>query len=244
MTRPGKQWKTEDLPLGTVREHPNFQYRVDGTNKLSVQKIVGTLEAGGETRDPIRVARVGDNLYVVDGFHRLEAYRRCRRASIPALVAKMSLEEARKAARAFNAMNGKPYSRADKAAMWDAYLAKGEHRDAWGNPKTARAISTELGGLYSHETIRKKLREAGELDEDSEYGGHYKPFSAPETEEEMLEVFAGEAADGLRTFAERIGGLSPTIRLELLNAAKEILEDVERGREPDISKVPNYDLDI
>lgn len=94
MTR-GKQWKREDLPLDAIVQRDDFQFRKGGLNKRNLDRIVATLRAGGEAKDPVRVARVGKNLYLVDGFHRMEAYRRTGRRTVSAEVAKMSLGEAK-----------------------------------------------------------------------------------------------------------------------------------------------------
>lgn len=223
----GKQWVTQDLPIDDIRTHSGLQPRVGGIDPTNLRRIVATLQNGGEARDPIDVARVGKALYVVDGFHRLAAYRLERRPTIPARVAKMSLEEATGYARVANAANGKGLSRVDKQALWETYVAEGRHLDD-GVPRSSRAIAGELGHLYSHETIRKKLRALGlHLDEDVEYDGHYRSRGPSEEDLELYRLEDAEDAVG------KLGGLLATLtphdRDRLIGKARAILDAVEHG---------------
>lgn len=245
----GKQWKREALPLDAIKEHKTFQWRVLGRDPVQVNSILRTLEAGEEARDPIRVARVGNVLYVVDGFHRLEAYRRAGRPTIPAEVAKMSLEDAKAFSQASNALNGKPYGRADKDRLWTDFLASGRHRDPFGNLKSSRTIAAELPGrFYSHETVRKKLRAEGlELDEEVEFPGGYTPYGSQATEAELLADLACDAVSSLRDFGTLIADLDPEDRDRLLQAARGIIAAAEKGERPDLAAIlgePTELLDI
>lgn len=229
MTR-GKQWELLDLPIDDARTHPSLQNRVDGLNTANLSKIVRTLAAGGEAREPIRVARVGKVLYVVDGFHRREAYRREGRTTIPALVAKMDLDEAQEYARTANVANGKPLSRADKEALWKAYMADGRHLDPEGTPKSSRVIEAELGHVWSHETIRKKLKDAGvEVDATVEFPDGYKPYGPSEAQMYEDDVMETERAIG------DLGGLLPTLEVDdrrrYLDYARTVLDAIEEGDE-------------
>lgn len=240
----GKRWADIELPLGDIRQHQDFQFRVEGISQANLNGIVRTLEDGGAARDPVRVARVGERLYLVDGAHRLEAYRKAGRLTIPAKVAKMNLGEARDYALSSNAMNGKPYSRADKAKVFSTYIAQERHLDALGVLKSSRTIAAELGGgLYSHETIRKKLKALGlELDEDTEYPGGYFPMM---TEEDLAEDLAEDAETHLRAFGALVGDLEALDRARLLKAARSVLEAAERGERPDMATLlPIVLLDI
>lgn len=232
----GKQWKLADLPLADVRALKNFQYRVNGIDQTNLNSIMRTLEAGEEARDPIRVARVGRVLYLVDGSHRLEAYRRAGRRTIPAAIAKMSLGEAREEAKGSNVMNGKPYTLQDRAALFVAYVAEGRHKNADGSTKPCREIARDrASGGYSHETVRKKLKAMGiELDAATEYGGHYKPLSSGE---ELEEALVEDLELCLSRFGEGLLDAPIWKRAELLGAAKEMLSILEKGERPDMQAV-------
>lgn len=239
MTR-GKQWEAVELPLDDILARQDFQFRREGLSIANLNKIIAALKAGGETRDPVRVARVGKLLYLVDGFHRLEAYRRTGKRTIPALVAKMSLEEARGEAMSLNAKNGLPYNRSDKQALWQAYVDAGSHLEPGGKAKASRAISAELGGAYSHETVRTKIKAMGlEFDEEVEFGGSYKPLIAEDDEEACLEELAEDAEHHLQAFGALVGKLQPWDRERLLKVTKGIVSALELDEEPDMHHLFN-----
>lgn len=181
----------------------------------------------------------------MDGFHRLEAYRSCGRRTIPAEVAKMSLEEAKDYSKASNGMNGKRYTREDKERLWQLFLADKRHLDDVGELKSSRAIEAELQGrFYSHETIRKKLKVEGfDLNTEVEYPDGYKPYNA----DDLAVDLADEARESLRDFGSRIVDLDPTEREHLLQAARVILEAAQRGERADLVAIlgrPEELLDI
>jgi hypothetical protein len=238
MVTKGKQWKREDLLLSDIREHGDFQWRLDGLSVPHLNGIVRTLEAGDDAREPVRVAKVGQVLYLVDGFHRLEAYRRAGRRTIPAEIAKMSKGEALEAAKGSNALNGKPYSLADKARLWDEFVAAGGHLEPDGSTKPLRDIVDELPGrFYSHETIRKRLKVLGlDLNKDDTHGGAYKPRGTG-SEQDDLDELALEADASLRRFGSLISDIEPHERERLLRAAQGIFDAASRGDRPDIAAI-------
>lgn len=237
MTR-GRQWEHVRLPLGDIRIRQEHQFRAEGLDHANLNRIKATLDAGGEARDPVRVARVGKVLYLVDGFHRLEAYRLCGRSHVPAQVATMSLPEAQEEAMRLNAQNGKPYSRKDKQRIWDTYVAAGKHLGDEGKARGSRTIAAELGQAYSHQTIRTKLKALGlELDEGTEFGGVYKPRSADEQAEADLDDLALEAEHHLSNLAGILPNLPCHERDRLLKVTKGIVEALERGDKPDMQRL-------
>ena len=238
----GKQWEPCDLPIDDARTHPSLQNRVDGLDAANLNKIVRTLAAGGEAREPIRVARVGKSLYVIDGFHRREAYRQEGRTTIPALVAKMSLPEAQEYARTANVANGKPLSRADKEALWKAYVDEGRHLDAEGTPRPSRAIGADLGHVWSHETIRKKLRAEGvQLDTAVEFPDGYKRRQMSEQDMAEAQLFDAEVAIG--DLGALLPALDPDDQRRLVAAARAVLDAIDNdddgAREEALSRLRN-----
>lgn len=237
--KPGRQWKEEALALGDVREHKDLQGRVNGTNPATVRQYERVLK-GGSTMEPVQVARIGKALYLLDGYHRLEAHRRAGMPTIRARVAKMSLSEAKTEALTANTKHGKPLSRADKAQMFDRYVDSGKHVDEYGDTKACRAIAAELNHIYSYETIRQKLKALGvPLNEAKEYPGGYKPYSGSgsgnddDDDIELGELRASQARQHLESFR----ALFPTLDVEEqkngLAAARDLVERLERGERPE-----------
>lgn len=228
----GKHWEAHELPLDDVRTHKSLQNRADGLDAANVNRIRRALAAGEETRDPIRVARVGKAFYVVDGFHRCEAYLEEGRHTIPALVAKMSLQEAQEYARKANAANGKPLSRADKEVLWQTYVAEGRHLDDDGIARSSREIARDLGYIWAHETVRKKLKALGiEMDEVVEFPGGYKPRDEELTEQDLEELRTEEAEDAIGALAGLLPTLDSGTKARLISATRKLLDALEQGEE-------------
>ena len=232
---PGKLWADEELAVDAIGLHRDLQVRVKGLSKPHLRKLVGALEDPEVALEPVKVARIGKALWLVDGHHRLEAHKSTGRATIAAKVARMSRGEAKAAARAANAAHGKPLSRDDKAQVWADYTAEGSHLDPEGNPKASRVIEAELGRMWSHETVRQKLRALGlTLQEDLEFPGGHKPFrgGGEDTEEALEEALVEDLESDLRDFGSRFGQLPSYHRERLLKVVQGMLEAIERGEEP------------
>jgi len=226
MTARGKQWPEQTLMLEEVREHEDFQLRADGVSLPHVNKLARQIEAGKEL-PPIKVAAIGKALYVIDGFHRLHAARKAKRHSIRAQVARMSRTEALEEARLANTTHGKSLTRADKQRVWDDLIANGGHLDAEGNLKSARAIEGDLNGLYSRETVRKKLKDLGfTLNE----GPDYQEWKPQDVDEETLaQERLEEAEDTLAAFIAAVPTLDRQDQQRLVGTARALLDGLERG---------------
>lgn len=248
------KWTLQELPVAEVRERPEFQNRVNGIDRKHVQTLTRQLEKDDGLK-PIEVAKIGKALYVVEGFHRLEAHRLAGREIISAKVARMALAEARDKALLANTTHGKNLSPADKAGLFQSYIDAGKH--FWeegeaipvtalpGTRKSSRAISSELNGIYSHETVRTKLKALGlDLDVTVEFPSGYKPR---QPEEDMLaSEIRDEAIDSLWHFEQHYQSLEPEDQQELLGIARRIIRDLEGGKRPErpVQQTEGIGLDI
>jgi hypothetical protein len=236
----GRQWKEETLALEAITLRQDFQLRAGGIDRQHVRKLLAMLQAG-KPLPPVKVARIGKALYLVDGFHRYFAHEDYGVSGIEASVARMSLEEARGEAMVANTTHGKALGRADKRKVWDAFVGAGGHLESPEVPKSSRVISAALNGMYSHETVRARLRELGlELNE----GPTFKPWGdgeVPEEEDEDLEGPAvdplaaertEEASRHLEAFGAMLHSLEEDDRRELLASARTLLAAWENGEGP------------
>ena len=229
-----KRWqgKPRQLMLEEVRDDHSFQYRVLGIDRAHANRLRKAL-GNGEVLPPIKVAQIGKALYLVDGFHRLAAHKAAGRATIAALVSRLSVAEAREEARLANTKHGKGLSGADKKALWEDFLANKGHLDARGVLKSSRTIEAEMGRVYSRETIRTKLKAVGlVLDEDVEYEGHYKPWGG-DNADTLAEERALEAWTSLNHFEELFPSLEGADQRDLLVTVRELLGRLERGEGPE-----------
>lgn len=176
------EWKTLTLRIADVRERGELQMRVGGVGLPHVRKMLEAVEQGA-VLPPITVARIGELLCVVDGFHRLEVARRYGAEVIQARVASMDLKAALAEARRANAEHdlAKRRTNADRNNVWENYYSHGEHLDRHGICKGAGAIRAELGNLYSRETVRLKLKARGvELNNEVDFPHGFKPYRGGE----------------------------------------------------------------
>jgi uncharacterized ParB-like nuclease family protein len=240
-------WKPLELPIGDVRERPDFQMRVEGVSDAHARVLERTFRSGGDL-EPVRVARINKALYLVDGFHRLQAARAAGRETIAANVARMSLEEARGYALLANTKHGKRLSPKDKAHIFARYVELGRHLDAHGTVKACRAIAAELNQVYSHETVRTKLKGLGiEMDEAVEYPGGYKAWGSGGGDEgELAQEVEDEAWGALEAFRAAGAAMEPVGLQELLGAARELVDALDRGERPGpvVRPGPEVPLDI
>lgn len=116
---------TEELPVvrvavATIKTHPALQprdqllikqreaLRQDEQSERHVHDMAQLLAADPSIElAPLSIADVDGTLYVVDGHHRLRAYRRAKRAELPARVAKMTMIQASHASKLANVTHTK-----------------------------------------------------------------------------------------------------------------------------------------
>lgn len=239
----GPKWKLQDLKIIDVRKRSDFQNRVNGTDQSHIKKLLGELEAGKDL-PPIEIAQVGKALYVIEGFHRLEAHCRAEHETINCKVARMTLQEAKDRALLSNTKHGKNLSRADKASIWQRYLDEQKHH--WsdtdhmpphclaGQLKSSRVISADLNHIYSHETIRTKLKDAGlQLDDATEFPNGYKAQFDEESEAELAAERIEDATTALWNFESLYQSLDEEHQKSLLREAERIIGAIQNGKRPE-----------
>jgi len=177
----------EELPViriavVTIKTHPALQprdqalikqreaLRQDEQSEQHVHDMAQLLVADTASElAPLSIADVDGVLYIVDGHHRLRAYRRAKRAELPARVAKMTMTQASHASKLANVTHTKlemlPAQK--RNALWhhlaaiapDGLLPKG-------------VSQRSLQGLFgvSLDTVQRMLRRLADVDR-----WHYPP---------------------------------------------------------------------
>lgn len=155
------QWQADEVPLDDVIRHGPFQVR----NRLDRGAILRYQEmtAAGKEPPPIKVARVQGRLYLVDGWHRLEAgaIQTSKdlggRVLVDVLLAEMTAEEARWEAARANMDHGVPLKSRERLGVFKAFIAAKKHRKADGKSMSYREMGQELGVSYRtiHEWTRR-----------------------------------------------------------------------------------------
>ncbi|WP_421202631.1 ParB N-terminal domain-containing protein [Aeromonas sp. 602658] len=107
---------TSTIEITSIIRSAGTQFRanMDDDNVLDMMDLI---ERGVSFKTPIRLAKLDGRLYLTDGFHRLEAYRRLDILEIPAdqcvIVPASSIEEVRLLAMGANVQHGKGNTNAD-----------------------------------------------------------------------------------------------------------------------------------
>lgn len=148
-----------------IREK-RFQMRLE-MDRSTVARYIGVLWTADRRNwrtenalPAIQIAKVGDSLFLVDGFHRLEAMVEFaggagRLGQIRADVVVATEKEALLLAARANLRNGLPLKKSEIRNAFRAYM------DANGNEledqslKSYRAIAVDLGGLCSHMSVQR-----------------------------------------------------------------------------------------
>ena len=112
---------------------------------------------GPESLPPILVARYRGRLYVVDGFHRVEAYRAEGFTTIPAIVRAMTLKDARWEAIACNSTHGLPLSPTIRKEAFRRYMQARQYIAADGTIKSYRDMAIDFNGFISKSGVHKYM---------------------------------------------------------------------------------------
>lgn len=241
------RWKRQELPLQDVRERQGFQLRRGGLSPTLVRTLTRVLESGGIV-EAVKVASIGKALYVVDGFHRLEAHRLAGLETICADVARMSVKDAEGFALLANTKHGKRLSPADRTAILTKYIERGDHVRDDGRFKSAQDVVNDLNGIMSRETVRRKLRvmEVDLREGLKPYRGGWDDEIDDGDEEEAVALERMEEAQHLLTrFDALYFSLQNDDQDRLLAGARELLGRLERGERAERGlDVPEGILDI
>ena len=173
-----KEMEVTHVPLGTIKTHPALQprdpellkqrerVRQEEQSALHVHDMAQLLMADPKAElVPLKLAEVDGVLYVVDGHHRLMAYRRAKRETVPAHVAAMTLREASHASKLANITHTKLEMRPaqKRNALWH-HLAAITHGGTLGLPAgtSQRSLQGHFG--VALDTVQRMLRRLPEVD--------------------------------------------------------------------------------
>lgn len=126
-----------DLPLNSIRTDCGTQMRVS-VNAQTVDDYVESMKRGCQF-PPLTVFTDGRESWLVDGFHRFEAYRKRGVESVPCFVKEGNLDDAREFACCANQDHGLPRSATDKRNAVEAFFTI-PGRDTLTNSEVARRI--------------------------------------------------------------------------------------------------------
>lgn len=141
-----------------VIDHDLFQVREK--IRHDVVNNYMNLYSNGVEMPPITLANIKGVQYLVDGFHRMMAYRKIG-VLLPIMayiIPVKNIKEARWLAYVDNCKHGIPLNKQEKEQGFHSYIAAKKYKFADGVYKSARQMAFELG-FWKHPTILKKLKE-------------------------------------------------------------------------------------
>jgi hypothetical protein len=141
------------LEVSSIIRESRYQVR-QRIDYATVSKYADVLRSGVEL-PPIQVAKVGDSLFLTDGWHRLAALERVGRAElVEAEVISSTAREVGWLAAMSNLRHGLPLNKRDLRNVFRAYISARKH--VKGKQWTSyRDMARELGGQASYGTIRR-----------------------------------------------------------------------------------------
>lgn len=135
-----------------------FQIRDATVDERHVSELMKVLSIKGSI-DPLHVWRCGDAIILIDGHHRLEAYRRWNReAEVPVIFFKGSVDEAIRFAEEANGDHKLPITYEERANYaWKLVI----HAEDLGKLSKAQLIARTTISKGTIDTMRKVARELG-----------------------------------------------------------------------------------
>lgn len=238
----------QHIPLAAIKTHPDLQIR-GGTDHTTVKRYAEAMKRGADF-PPIRLAQVGENLYVIDGHHRYEAAHRAGERVLKATKRRMSLREAQREAFTANQDHGRRLTRKEQQHAFDAYIAADLHLHEGnslgvipGTVKSLRTIAAECP-VYTFQSIGRKLKERGiEADREDvkDYDWSYADWEK-EWEEDPTD-FELEQSSLLSAFREKLDATAASFAL-LEGASREEALFALRGLVESLRGLPRLSLDI
>ncbi|MCK8784255.1 hypothetical protein M0638_07675 [Roseomonas sp. NAR14] len=152
---PSVPTETRTLALADILVDPAYQIR-SALDEATVARYVGVLRADGEM-PPLKVGCIAGALVLLDGFHRVSAYRERGILMVEAEVVATTTKEARWIAAEANMRHGLPLKPKEKQEAFRAFVRAGNLKDHRGHLRTLREVAQRFG-LVGHTTILRWLR--------------------------------------------------------------------------------------
>lgn len=180
---------------------------------------------------PVKVAKVGEVMILVDGFHRVAALMRNGSCLVGAIVLETEESEARWLAASANLTHGLPLKAREIREAFKVYIRARKHYLGKNRLKSYRQIAADLGGQCPHTTVRgwmqrffpKVARRMGG-DENFKGDGGLMELASPQ------QVFAGSAHNHLAQARAALNGvIDPELRGEVIHSLEGLLAEAKRG---------------
>lgn len=250
------------LPLSKIHTAPEvFQWRIENDSLLTsayhVKELARALSAQDKPFEPLLVTPIGNRFFVIDGHHRLEAYRSASWTRlIPVEISEKCVKEAQLEALTRNNQDKLPMSLESKQeAAWKLHTSRGSTGSFLHSKSTIRKLTTVSDGTISsmRRAIKdgakpalvswRKLRAAKWHDdnEDFDYDKH-KEEKSRQIAEKLMSTIKTNLMSQPDIFARAIEMVSPQLPKALI---KEWLRDASEVVQEYQAELEEYEeLDI
>ncbi len=148
--------RTKLVQVKDIQRNPDYQIR-GKLDRGTIHRYATAYKQGSEL-PPITVAKVGQGLLLVDGWHRLYAMASLGWNAVEVEIIETTERDALWLAASANLNHGLPLKSREYRKAFKAYIRAGQNRLPGGRLKSYRDIATDLGGHKSHGTIRNWMR--------------------------------------------------------------------------------------
>ncbi len=226
------------VPPDAITADPSFQVRarIDGGK---VHEYATAMRVGAAF-PPLRLARINGALFLIDGWHRLEAHKRRlsmvkewsdrrKLEAIAVTIEDMSEADARFAAATANLRHGLPMKPRERKRVFKLYMEQGRWRARAGQVKPTRKIAEDLGGLAAHTTIwmwiKREHPRVAALMENPE--GSRRAGVEPPTPHAIPSLFPKDARGHLEAARKAVRGVSdPEERRAILEEVRQLAAEL------------------
>jgi hypothetical protein len=221
-------WVEEGVPLGDIIKHAPWQVRAKLDDRAV--KRYSDMTNAGSLPPPIKVARVGGKLFLVDGWHRMAAGALQVSRDLVAgdevavLMADMTKDEAAWEAAKANMGHGVPLNAKDLHAVFKAFVRAKRHVKPDGTLMSYRDIAPHIG--KPHTTIRYWMRKYFPVIA-AKMGGmeNGNPEAGEPPLADAVEEHKAQALEGLLNLTQRLDLLTPEARWEVVQHLDKARED-------------------
>lgn len=226
---PDWPWEVSDssrvIDVAAIVRDDEFQAR-QGTLPHVAKRYANEMQAGVKF-PPVSLGDVGGVLYLLAGWHRMEAAAAINgHSAVEATVRAMSKAEALWEAAASNLKHGQPISPREKRNVLRAYIKAGKHKSGREIVKSYRDIGAELG--IKHTTLYRWM----ELDHPHTFkamgkdGTPRENSGPPEIDPDPENVRrAQQALRDLRHYSDSL--LSSAVRFDLIEETQRMVEQMK-----------------
>lgn len=134
----------------------------------AVTRYAAIYKTGG-AMNPVRLARIGESLVLIDGAHRIAARQRVGLTDVEAVVTPMTEAQAQWASASANLTHGESLKPKELRAVFGHYVETAQHRTGRSKVKSLRDIVVDIPGVGSHVSIGKWMK----ADYPEIYAKHY-----------------------------------------------------------------------